>query len=170
MNQLINVFWTILGFAAVVAYWFSAGLSTWFYLFIVLSVIPVFLSQKVFDRFQLSNNTKLYERLGVRFIRKFVQHGDIANRLSKKNDPAYLVIRKRVNHEGYLKTIMMYERYHFICLIFFLLTSGMAVVQGYYIQALMIMISNMFYNFYPILLQQYNRLRILRSSKNLRTR
>lgn len=168
MNQLINFFWTILGFAAVVAYWVSAGLSAWFYLFIVLSVIPAFLSQKIFARFQISNNTKLYERLGVRFIRKFVQHGDIVNRLAMKNDPAYQVTRKRVNPEGYLKTIMMYERYHSICLIFFLLTSGMAVAQGYYMQALIIMTSNIFYNFYPILLQQYNRIRILGSVKKFK--
>ncbi|MFC0514249.1 hypothetical protein ACFFGT_08565 [Mucilaginibacter angelicae] len=168
MNQLINFFWTILGFAAVLVYWVSAGLSAWFYIFIVLSIIPAFLSQKIFAGLQLSNSTELYERLGVRFIRKFVQQGDIANRLVRKNDPAYQVIRIKANPEGYLKTIMMYERYHFICLIFFLLTSGMALVEGRYIQALIIMISNMFYNFYPILLQQYNRIRILRSSKKFK--
>lgn len=162
MNQFINFFWTALGFAALFAYWFSVGLSAWFYLFIGLSVIPAFLSRSFFYRVQLSRNTKFYERLGVRFIRKFVQYGDFANRLARKSYPAHPVIRRTANPKGYLSTIMMYERYHFICLIFFLLTSIIAMLQGRYSVALLIMISNMIYNVCPILLQQFNRIRVLR--------
>jgi hypothetical protein len=132
MNQFINLFWTVLGFAAMVSYWISEGLSAWFYLFTGLSIIPAFLSQSVFYRLQLSRDTKLYERLGVRFIRKFVQHGDFANRIARKSNPANPVMRRTGNPERYLSTIMMYERYHFICFVFFLLTSGMAMVQGRY--------------------------------------
>ncbi|HEX8020211.1 hypothetical protein [Mucilaginibacter sp.] len=162
MNQFINFFWTALGFAALLAYWCSVGLSAWFYLFIGLSVIPAFLSRSFFHRVQLSYNTKFYERLGVRFIRKFVQYGDFANRLARKNRPAHPIIQRTANPEGYLSTIMMYERYHFICLIFFLLTSIIAMAQERYLIALLILISNAVYNCYPILLQQFNRIRILR--------
>jgi hypothetical protein len=165
MNQFINFFWTALGFAALFAYWFSVGLSAWLYLFVGLSIIPAFLSRSFFYRAQLSNNTKFYERLGVRFIRKFVQHGDFANRLARKSHPAHPGIRRIVNAEGYLSTIMMYERYHFICLIFFLLTSIMAMAEGRYLIALLILISNVVYNCYPILLQQFNRIRVLRCYK-----
>jgi len=168
MNQFINFFWTILGFAAVVAYWVSAGLSAWFYLFLIASIIPAFLPQKVADHLQLSNNTKFYERLGIRFIRKFVQHGDLANRMARRNNPRYHVIRQSATPASYLKTIMMYERYHLICFIFFLLTSLIAILNGYYLQFLLITISNILYNFYPILLQQYNRLRILRINRAIK--
>lgn len=165
MNQFINFFWTALGFAALFAYWFSAGLSAWFYLFIGLSIIPAILSRSFFYKVQLSHNTKFYERLGVRFIRKFVQYGDFANRLARKSYPAHPIIRRTINPDGYLSTIMMYERYHFICFIFFLLTSIMAMVQGRYLIALLIAISNVVYNVCPILLQQFNRIRVLRRYK-----
>ncbi|QEM10757.1 hypothetical protein [Mucilaginibacter rubeus] len=165
MNQFINFFWTILGFTAVVSYWVSAGLSTWFYLFLIVSIIPVILPQKVADHLQLSSNTKFYERFGIRFIRKFVQHGDFANQLARTSDPRYRVIRNGAAPANYLKTIMMYERYHFMCLIFFLLTSIITLTKGYYLQFLLITISNIFYNFYPILLQQYNRVRILKINR-----
>lgn len=168
MNQIINFFWTILGFAAVVIYWVSAGLSTWFYLFLIVSIIPAFLPQKIAGHLQLSNNTKFYERFGIRFIRKFVQHGDFANRLARRNDPRYRVMHKSVAPINYLKTVMMYERYHLMCLIFFLLTSVITLVKGNYIQFLLITISNILYNFYPILLQQYNRVRILRINKTIK--
>ncbi|WP_121812327.1 glycosyl-4,4'-diaponeurosporenoate acyltransferase CrtO family protein [Mucilaginibacter kameinonensis] len=165
MNQLINFFWTILGFAAVVAYWVSAGLSALFYLFLIASIIPAILPQKVADHLQLSSNTKFYERFGIRFIRKFVQHGDFANRLERRNDPQYRVMRQSAIPASYLKTVMMYERYHLMCFIFFLLTSVIAVIKGYYLQFLLITISNIFYNFYPMLLQQYNRVRILKINR-----
>lgn len=165
MNQLINFFWTILGFAAVVTYWFSAGLSAWFYLFLIVSITPAFLPQKVANHLQLSGNTKFYERFGIRFIRKFVQHGDFANRLARRNDPRYRVMLKNTTPASYLKTVMMYERYHLMCLIFFLLTSVRVLVRGNYLLFLLIAISNILYNFYPILLQQYNRVRILRINR-----
>jgi hypothetical protein len=165
MNQFINFFWTALGFAALFAYWFSAGLSAWFYLFIGLSIIPAFVSKSFVYRVQLSRNTKFYERLGVRFIRKFVQYGDFANRLARKSYPARPVIRQTANPQRYLSSIIMYERYHFICFIFFLLTSIMAMAQERYLIALLIVISNVVYNVCPILLQQFNRIRVLRCYK-----
>lgn len=158
MNQFINFFWTVLGFAAVFHYWFSVGLSAWFYVFICLSFIPAFLSRNFFYRIQLSRKTKFYERLGVRFIRKYVQHGDLANRIAGKNS----TIQRAADPEKYLSTIMMYERYHLICFIFFLLTNIVAIIQGHYAVALLIMVSNVVYNVFPILLQQFNRIRVLR--------
>ena len=167
MNQFINFFWTILSFAAVVVYWLSVGLSPPFYIFIAISFIPVFLSQKLMAKLQLSKSTRFYERLGVRVIRRFVQHGDIANRISRKNKPGYQVITQKSNPAAYLKTIAMYERFHLMCLLFFLFTTVAALLDGRFIIAILIMISNIIYNFYPILLQQFNRIRILRLTKTI---
>jgi hypothetical protein len=167
MNQIINFFWTIVCFAAVVVYWISAGLSSGFYVFIAISFIPAILSQKTLNKLQLSKNTRFYERLGVRVIRRFVQHGDIANRISRKNKPGYQVITQKSNPAAYLKTIAMYERFHLMCLLFFLFTTVAALLDGRFIIAIMVMISNIIYNFYPILLQQFNRIRILRLTKTM---
>jgi hypothetical protein len=167
MNQFINFFWTILCFTAVLIYWFSGGLSTSFYIFIAISLVPTFIPQKIFDKLQLSYDTRFYERLGVRFIRRFVQHGDIANRITRKGNPAYQVISRKTNPDAYLKTIIMYERFHWMCFVFFLLTSMEALIESRYLIALIITISNVIYNCCPILLQQFNRVRILRLTKTI---
>jgi hypothetical protein len=167
MNQFINFFWTILCFAAIVVYWFSVGLLPAFYVFIALSLIPAFLPQKVMAKLQLSKSAAFYERLGVRFIRKFVQHGDIANSISRKTKPNYQVIAQKNDPATYLKTINMYERFHMLCLVFFLFTTAAALVDRKFIMAAAITISNVIYNFYPVLLQQYNRIRIMRLTKTI---
>ncbi|AYL95719.1 hypothetical protein [Mucilaginibacter celer] len=167
MNQFINFFWTILCFAGVVVYWVSAGLSPGFYIFIALSFIPALLPQKILGKLQLSNSTRLYQRLGVRFIRRFVQHGDIANRISRKNKPGYTAIPQKNNPAMYLKTIAMYERFHFMCLLFFLFSTVAALLDGRYIIAAVIMICNIIYNCCPILLQQFNRIRIRRLTETI---
>ncbi|MEO3403603.1 hypothetical protein AAFN85_06850 [Mucilaginibacter sp. CAU 1740] len=118
-------------------------------------------------KFQLSRSTAFYERLGVRFIRKFVQHGDIANSISRKNKPGYQVIAQKNDPAAYLKTTNMYERFHMMCLLFFLFTTAAAFVDRKFIMAAAITISNVIYNFYPVLLQQYNRIRIMRLTKTI---
>lgn len=167
MNQFINFFWTILCFAGVLLYWTAAGLSTGFYVFIMISFVPVFLPRQVLDRFQLSRSTRFYERLGVKFIRRFVQHGDIANRFSRKNKPGYRVTGPKNAARAYLKTIAMYERFHILCLLFFVFTATRALLENKFMIALIIMISNIIYNFCPILLQQYNRIRILKLTETI---
>lgn len=167
MNQFINFFWTIICFAAVVVYWISTGLTPGFYIFIAISFIPAILPQKLMAKLQLSKSTRIYERLGVRFICRFVQQGDIANRISRKNKPGYRVIVQKSNPSAYLKTVAMYERFHLMCLLFFLFTTVAALLDGRFVIAMMIMISNIIYNFYPILLQQFNRIRILRLTKTI---
>jgi hypothetical protein len=161
MNQAINFFWTILCFIPVIAFWRGADIF-WLYIFIGISVVSLLLPAKLL---QLSRNPKFYESLGVKFIRKLVQSGDYANRLIRRKNPQYKLIKNKANVAQYMRTIIMYERYHFLCFIFFLLTTIYALIHLRYVFVMLIIISNIIYNVCPILLQQYNRARVLKLSK-----
>jgi hypothetical protein len=110
---------------------------------------------------QLNNTSKFYERFGVKFIRRFVQNGDYVTRHIKKSYPRYKLIKDRTQALKYIKTIMMYERYHFLCFVFFLLTAIAAIAGHHYFHFALIILCNIIYNVCPIMLQQYNRTRVL---------
>ncbi|MGY4539327.1 F0F1-type ATP synthase assembly protein I [Mucilaginibacter sp. UYNi724] len=159
MNQAINFFWTIICFIPVIAFWWGAGAMQLLYVLIFISVLSLVVPARVL---QLSKNPKFYEGLGVRFIRKWVQNGEFANRISRRKNPRYKLIKNRAHATQYQRTIVMYERYHFMCFIFFLLTAAFAFVNHSYLFFATIFIANIIYNICPILLQQYNRARVLR--------
>ena len=143
-------------------FWLGEGLTTWFYIFGGISIISLFLPARLL---QISSNPKFYEDIGVRFIRKFVQDGDLVKRFIKKGKPQYSIIKNKTNALSYGSTIVMYERYHFLCFVFFLLTAFYAVYTGKYSLGLIIIMANIVYNICPILLQQYNRARLLKLRK-----
>ncbi|MFA6084948.1 hypothetical protein [Mucilaginibacter sp.] len=157
MNQAVNFFWTILCFAPIIGFWFTANSILLCFILIGISV-----ASQVFParHLQLSNDPKFYEGLGVKQIRKFVQNGELINKFIRKNNPQYKVIKGKTNAVKYMQTIVMYERFHLICFIFFLLTAVYAVIAAQYAFALIIIIANIIYNICPILLQQYNRARL----------
>lgn len=157
MNQAINFFWTILFFIPVITYWLAANSLLWCLIFIGVSVVSSFLPV---SQIQLSNNPRFYENFGVKFVRKFVQNGEFINRLIRKAKPNYRIIKSKANAVQYMKTIMMYERYHFICFVFFSLTTLHALITSHYTLSVLAIIANIIYNIYPILLQQYNRARV----------
>jgi len=157
-DQAINLFWTALSFYPVILLWFRLGMNNWFYLMLGASLIVVFLPRKILDRFQLSDKARQYEKWGVRIIRKMVQGGDWARAAGVTQH------KKMVNNASqarqYLNTIAMYERFHWFCLVFFLLSSIYGFLLGNTSLAIWVMTANLLYNGCPILLQQYNRLRI----------
>ena len=164
LNQLTNVIWTLLFFAAVVVYWVNAYAITWILAFLLVSISIGILPDRIFQRFQLSHSPAFYEHLGARTIRKFVQDGDLINRAIRKKSSGYAVInRQKVG--TYRQQVAMYERYHVVCLAFFFLTSLHALANQEILYLLLISLSNLFYNVAPIILQQYNRARILKILK-----
>lgn len=163
LNQLINFIWTIWCFTPIVFFWFFASLNTWFYIFLVISFASGFLP---FTFFRLSNNPEYYEKLGARWIRKFVQNGDFVNRLFKKENTIDKTVKNKNYAEKYLKTVLMYEKYHIICFTFFSLSGIFALLEQQFMYCILIMASNILYNVCPVILQQYNRARILKLTKS----
>ncbi len=114
--------------------------------------------QRILDLLMLGSTRKFYEKWGVKYILKFVQNGSLVKMLSNKR--SYVVINGKSQARQYLKTILMYERYHWICLLFFMLTAIDSFLYSYFELAGVITAANVIYNLCPILLQQYNKLRI----------
>lgn len=158
LNQLINLFWTALCFAPLMWFWMKIGINFYFYSFIGASLIVSLLPAQTFDRLAFSSKRKFYERFGVRTIRKFVQNGDIVKSGIAEN--RQVIINGLSQARQYLKNIAMYERFHWGCAVFFLLTAIAAFFRGYFMTGMLIIAANLLYNFSSILLQQYNKLRI----------
>jgi hypothetical protein len=162
MNQAVNFFWTILSFTPVIGFWAAANSMQLCYIFIGISVVSLLLPARYL---QISNNPKFYESIGVKLIRKLVQNGDLVNKFNRKGNPQYTVIKGKTNALKYMQTVVMYERYHFICFIFFLLTTVYTIINAQYSFTLIIIIANIIYNICPILLQQYNRARLAKLTR-----
>jgi hypothetical protein len=148
----------------VVIYWYSEY-NGWLYAFIVISLIPAMLPQKYIISFQLSSSTQFYKRIGVKFILRFVQDGILAKQLTHNNNPEDRKIKSLEQAGKYLSTIMMYERFHLTCFAFFVITSIHSALTHQYWMAALIFLVNIIYNVCPLLLQQYNKLRVQRLFK-----
>lgn len=158
INQVLNFFWTFLCIAPVFWFWVKEGINLYFYSFLGISLMTGAMPRKVLDLLMFGSTRKFYENLGVKYILKFVQNGSLVRMLS--NRQSYAVINGKSHARQYLKTISMYERYHWICLLFFVLTAIYGFFHGYSKLAGVITAANVIYNLCPILLQQYNKFRI----------
>jgi len=157
LNQLLNLFWTAVCSMPLIIYWVRAE-KTYLLPLLALSIPGIFISSKIY---QLSKRTRVYKSLGVKWVRFFVQDGDLIGRLTgKSGEPR--IITNRTRGRKYLKTIMVYERFHVLCFLFFTFTTIHAVWFGDVEMAMVITGSNIIYNIYPLLLQQYNRIRVER--------
>ncbi|MFD0793591.1 hypothetical protein ACFQZX_08165 [Mucilaginibacter litoreus] len=164
MNQFINFFWSIICFAPVVTYWVKQFDTGWFMASLALSAAFLFIPSKTL---QLSNRPKFYESIGIKFIRRFVQNGEYANRSARIKNPHYKLIKNRTHAVSYKQTIAMYERFHVLCFSFFIITTLLAIVNHRQGLAAIIIIANIIYNICPLLLQQYNKARILKINKSI---
>lgn len=157
LNQLINLIWTALAYFVLMYYWYKQWDLSWFSACILLSIFLSFFPVRFY---RLSKSTGFYIMIGIRVIRKFVQDGDFINRYQQGTGH-----RSKLNkndYHKYLNNALMYERYHLLCLWFFTFSNLLAWFNGFYFSACLMLLSNTIYNFYPIMLQQYNRIRINR--------
>jgi len=160
LNQLINLFWTILAFAPVLAFWLAVGPNIYLFLLMTLSVCTLYVPEEFYEFIQISGRVDFYENLQLKIFRRFTQDGDLVKQIIGNKDQSTSLVRSKTDLTNYLNTIRVYERFHFICLAFFLLTTLYAIVLTNFAIALMITLANVIYNVIPLLLQQYNKLRI----------
>lgn len=147
------------------AFWLAIGMNIHFYLLIIPSICLLFLPNEVYQRFQLSDRPEYYQRLGLKFFRRYTQDGDIVRQILRK-DNSIKVRRTKKEFVNYHRTIEVYERYHLVCFAFFLLTGFYAIALANFAIFILITMANILYNVIPLLLQQYNKLRIKRLLNN----
>jgi len=157
VNQFINIFWTAFAFTPVLWFWIKVGVNYWLYIFLILAFVFIALPQKVLVKFNIGSSRKIYERCGVKTIRKYVQDGDWINSISNKPSSRFADV---IDVKKYLPTIAMYERFHWFCFIFFLGSAMYAFLLGLTFFGVWLTAVNIIYNIAAILLQQYNRIRL----------
>jgi hypothetical protein len=77
---------------------------------------------------KFERNGRLYETLGIRWFRRFVPDGDIANRLRRRKDPRFRLLT-RTSAMSFLRITENSERGH---LVLFLVGAGVGRVRVEY--------------------------------------
>jgi hypothetical protein len=163
-NIVPNVVWSAINLTPVIAFCVGEIKTLYILLLFGISLFMGMLPISFFNYIQVSYSTTFYKNIGIKFVRKYTQDGDLVNRLIRKKFGYYKVIRDNRSAESYISRTYSYERFHFIFFTFFILVSLVALTRKDFYQFMLIMITNILYNIYPILLQQYNRIRIMNIS------
>jgi len=161
-NMIPNVVWSVLNLVPISIYCYNRVDQKSLYIFIALSVIPGFFANSFYDRIQIGKTTRIYKRLGVGVVNTLAQNGVIINRLMKKKFPGYKMINyERSSINRLLQQTYLFEKFHFIMFVFFILVAIYALVKEHFLWAIVISLGNVLYNVYPNFLQQYIRLKLM---------
>lgn len=140
---------------------FTTGPGEWPYLLAFLAIgywisrLPL----SFYDRIQWSKKTVFYKKLGVHHFKKLATNGDFINRSIRKRFPLHRNVSNYASLEAKWKETYVIEKSHSVLFVFCLLTCVYALVIGAYGIAIFLGVGNLFLNYYPNLLQQYNRIR-----------
>lgn len=159
-NMIPNLIWSILHLTPLTVFCFRGMAPLWVYLSLALSFLLGLLPTPFLRYLQLGKTTRIYKKIGIGIIRKYSQDGDLINSLLRKRFPGYRVIDSKGQLGRYISRTYLFERFHFMVLLFMLITAVYASARGHGWWALLITFNNILYNLYPIFLQQYNRLRL----------
>ncbi len=159
-NQLVNVFWTTVGFAPVLLFWVDYYSFNHLMGLGVVSLSTCMIPSSVLQKLQISDKRRCYEKLGVKAAQAFTQQGSFMNSLVKKADPSYRVLPNRAGIKKLVGQMVIFEKFHLVCLVFFFATMAMALGRGEILLAVVILAANLLINVYPLLIQQYNRARL----------
>lgn len=163
-NMIPNIIWSVICLSPIFIFCYSRMNMKVFYWFLIISLLTLLLPKSFFNLLQIGKTISFYKKTGVTFINKFTQNGDIINKIIRKDYPQYRVVSKR-NATSIISQSYMFEKFHFMLFSFFILTAVYAIIQKSFGWAVILIITNFIYNIYPLLLQQYIRLRISNNKK-----
>lgn len=146
----------------VIFYVRGAGQFTWLLVFIGISYLVSRLPKASYDRLQLSSNPAIYKKLGVAKFKTLSTNGDVINRVIRKKYPTYRNVTNLNTIREKLNETYAIERSHTVLLVFCLLTTVYAAWTGSWGTATILFFGNLLFNYYPNLLQQYNRIQYKR--------
>lgn len=132
----------------------------WLLAGIAVCALPCLLPQAYYGCWERIRGRRLYESLGVRAFKRYTTNGDLINRGARRVDAGYRLVRGRGSAEVWAQGTRAGERSHMVLLIAGLVTAAYAMHIGWYAWAVGLTVSNVVFNFYPVLLQRYNRCRI----------
>ena len=143
----------------VIFYFSGAGEFKWLILFIGISYLVSRLPKTFYDHIQISTDLKIYRKLGVDLFKKLSTNGDLINRSIRKKYPTHRNVTNLETIRQKLNETYVVEKSHTVLFVFCLLTSVYAFVMNSPEIAILVFLGNIVVNYYPNLLQQYNRIR-----------
>ena len=167
-NMIPNLAWSILNLTPVSIYCFTLLDHKTCYIFLAVSLVPIFLKYSFLDKLQIGKTVKIYKQLGVHLINKVAQNGAIINNLVRRKFSDHKVVTsKRSSIAGLIGQTYIFEKFHLILFLFFSLTMIYAFIEGHLTWACIILLTNVAYNIYPNLLQQYIRIKLILFNKKI---
>lgn len=167
-NMIPNLVWSFLNLTPVSIYCFTLLNNKLFYVFLAAGLIPIFLKNSFLDKLQIGKTVRIYKQLGVPAINKVAQNGVIINNLIKRKFPEHKIVTgKRSSIAALISQTYIFEKFHLILFLFFSLTTIYAFLKGHWVWACIILLTNIAYNIYPNLLQQYIRLKLKLFNKKI---
>lgn len=162
LNMILSLFWTILNGVPVLYFsYFHIPLRLALWVLISAS-ITYFLPNRWLDRMRISAHERIYRILGIKTVRKLTQDGDWVNRYVKLRYPVAASAPKRQKFRHLRQKFYFLEKFHLHLMVYFFFTMIYALYLEKYLWAVLVLICNLLYNVYPVLLQQYNRIRLRR--------
>ena len=154
----------------VIFYVAGDGEFKWLCVFIAISYLISRLPKSFYDRFQISTDLKFYKRLGVDKFKRLATNGDLINRKIRKKYPTHRNVTNYETVRRNLDETYAIEKSHTVLFVFCLLTNIHAFWANSMGIAITLFIGNILFNYYPNLLQQYNRIRYMRVVNNFSSR
>lgn len=147
-------------------YMHGKGEWKWFIITLAISLLINLSPNVLIDRIQFSQSVSFYRNLGVHIFKRFVTYGDIINRQIRRKFPSHRHVHNLQSAELQLEETYTSEKLHWV---FFILTVETIIYIYSSKESLeianLLIFSNIIFNFYPNLLQQYNRIRFKRALK-----
>ncbi|PWV45417.1 hypothetical protein [Chitinophaga sp. S165] len=161
-NMVPNLFWSLVNLAPAVYYFYLHLPLTWLWIVIPAYLFPSFFPAILLDRLSAGNSRHWYQQLGVHLILEYVQQGRLINRMVRNRYPAYRIVYDKTTIRRKIKETYVFERFHLGLLLAFLPLTGHALWNAHWLWVVVLLLCNFLYNVYPVLLQQYVRLRLRR--------
>jgi hypothetical protein len=158
-NAIPNVFWSVLSIVPLSFFCYHYMSQPWLYSLLLRHLLVYGIPMAWFSRWQLSRTPARYRQLGVPAVGRLTQHGEFVNRFIRHHYPRYCRVRAHTV-AAVVRASYQVEQFHLGLFGFFLLSSLYALWHGQGGWALLIMVTNVGYNVYPIWLQQYIRVRL----------
>ncbi len=168
-NAVPNVLWSVLGLGPIGVFCYQLMARPWLYGLLGVSLLAYAVPASWFGYWQLSRTPAAYRKLGVAAVNRVTQHGDFVNRLLRRWYPRHRHVRTRAAVAALVRTTYHQERFHLVLFLFFLFISLYAAARGYAGWALLVALTNVGYNLYPMWLQQYIRVRLPPGAEAART-
>lgn len=165
VNQGINTIYSVIFLTPLVIFWKEYYETIYFKWALGSSLLMFFLPNKVYEYIQLSNSKKFFRVLGIPCFQRYTQQGRFAQKIINYINGNTTKSPKPPNVSQMKSRIRNFESFHYVCFIFFTLTFVYALYHGELFFSLTIFIANVLYNIIPILIQQYNRIRLTTLTK-----